>query len=166
MNLFKTMNAIRKHNGANFNSSSQTRVLWILARNDDQLTQSRLSEMLDIRPSSTSELLKKLENKGLITRTDDPDDRRVTIIKLTDAGKEIIDRTKRPNFDDMAVDLTVGLSEDEIKQLNALLKKMRAGIISGDDDDDQFGDFNHRGFRSPFGRGGFNGHRDFFNQFK
>lgn len=165
-NLFKTMNAIRRHNGPRANFSSQTRVLWILAQNNDQLTQSKLSELLDIRPSSTSELLKKLESKGLITRGDDPADRRITIIKLTAAGKEVIAQSHQTNFGDMAADLTAGLTKAEISQLNQLLQKMRAGIGADDDeDDDRFGDFHRPGFRSPFGRGGFNAHRDFFNRF-
>lgn len=167
--LFQTMNSIRKHNGRHFHFhfNSQNRVLWILSQRDGHLTQSELSELLDIRPSSTSELLKKLESKGLIERSNDPDDRRITIIKLTEAGKAEAAKTNPTNFDEMATDLTAGLTEAEIIELTTLLQKMRTGLNDGQpDDDDDFGPFRHPDFRSPFGGDrGFSAHHDFFHRF-
>lgn len=167
--LFQTMNSIRKHNGRHFHFhlNSQTRVLWILSQRDDHLTQSELSELLDIRPSSTSELLKKLESKGLITRSNDPNDRRITIITLTEAGKAEAAKTSPTNFDEMATDLTAGLTEAEIIELTTLLQKMRTGLNDGQpDDDDDFGPFRHPDFRSPFGGDrGFSAHHNFFHHF-
>ena len=45
---------------------SQRRVLTVLLKSDDVITQSALTERLDIQPGSASEVLAKLEAAGLI----------------------------------------------------------------------------------------------------
>lgn len=64
----------------------QGRILSIL-KMQPQISQKELSYLLDMRQQSLSELLKKLERSGLITRTPSQDDRRVAIITLTEEGK-------------------------------------------------------------------------------
>lgn len=68
--------------------ASQKRILIIL-NESGSLTQKELTERLDIQPGSASEILSKLENSGLITRTQNETDRRTTDIRLTDAGTEL-----------------------------------------------------------------------------
>lgn len=65
--------------------ASQKRVLIIL-NESDHLTQKELTERLGIQPGSASEILSKLENAGLITRTQSEADRRTTDIRLTESG--------------------------------------------------------------------------------
>ena len=48
---------------------SQRRVLTVLLKSGDVITQSVLTERLDIQPGSASEVLAKLEAAGLIQRT-------------------------------------------------------------------------------------------------
>ena len=48
---------------------SQRRVLTVLLKSGDVITQSALTERLDIQPGSASEVLAKLEAAGLIQRT-------------------------------------------------------------------------------------------------
>ena len=50
------------------------------------MTQSALTDQLDVQPGTVSEVLGKLENAGLITRTPSKQDRRTSIIELTAAG--------------------------------------------------------------------------------
>lgn len=68
--------------------ASQKRILIIL-REAGMLTQKELTERLGIQPGSVSEILSKLENAGLITRTPNETDRRTTDILLTDTGAEL-----------------------------------------------------------------------------
>lgn len=68
--------------------ASQQRILIIL-HESDLLTQKELTERLGIQPGSASEILSKLENAGLITRTPNEADHRTTDIQLTDAGTEL-----------------------------------------------------------------------------
>lgn len=47
-----------------------------------------LGPSMGMEPTSLSRILKTLEERGLITRSKNPDDGRSVIIKLTDLGKE------------------------------------------------------------------------------
>ena len=65
----------------------QMRILILLS--GETMTQRDLTEQLGIRPGSASEIMAKLENAGLITRTPNESDRRTTDVRLTEAGREI-----------------------------------------------------------------------------
>ena len=66
---------------------SQRRVLTVLLKSGDVITQSVLTERLDIQPGSASEVLAKLEAAGLIQRTANDKDRRTINISLTENGR-------------------------------------------------------------------------------
>lgn len=66
--------------------ASQSRILIILDE-EEIITQSELTERLDVQPGSASEVIGKLEDAGLITRTPSGKDRRTSDIRLTEAGK-------------------------------------------------------------------------------
>ena len=68
--------------------ASQKRILIILWESGI-ITQKELTERLGIQPGSASEILSKLENAGLITRTANNTDRRTTDIHLTDTGAKL-----------------------------------------------------------------------------
>lgn len=69
---------------------SQRRIL-ILLRTTGSISQNKLTEKLNLRSASMSEVLTKLVNKGLIERTPREDDRRTWIISLTEKGKKKAD---------------------------------------------------------------------------
>ncbi|PWG00396.1 MarR family winged helix-turn-helix transcriptional regulator [Levilactobacillus bambusae] len=149
-NMMRIINAIRK-NGArhyHYQYSSQTRVLALIAQHQD-ITQSELSELLDIRPSSTSELLKKLESKGLVTRSADPNDGRVSHFTLTDAGQKIAKEFHGDAINDLTENLTQNLTSDEVDQLNHLLEKVLDGFET---DDEDFNGWSSDDFRRTFNR--------------
>lgn len=102
--------------------ASQKRILIIL-NESDKLTQKELTERLGIQPGSASEILSKLENAGLITRTPNEEDRRTTDICLTDAGIELAleaaeQRHKRHE------EMFSCLSSEEQETLLSLLEKI------------------------------------------
>jgi DNA-binding MarR family transcriptional regulator len=53
---------------------------------------SEVSERFEITPAGASQLVDKLVQSGLIRREEDPQDRRAKSLKLTDKGKELIER--------------------------------------------------------------------------
>ncbi len=67
--------------------SGQQRVLAVLNL-EDGLVQGYLAEVLDLRPSSLAELLKKMENSGDIQRKEDAADKRIKRIYLTETGRK------------------------------------------------------------------------------
>ena len=65
---------------------SQKRILTIL-NEVGIITQRELTERIGVQPGSASEVIAKLEDAGLIERTQSTTDRRTTDIQLTEAGK-------------------------------------------------------------------------------
>ncbi len=63
-------------------------VLW----ETDTATVSTLGERLHLDSGTLSPLLRRLEESGLITRTRQPDDERVVLVGLTDAGRALQSR--------------------------------------------------------------------------
>lgn len=57
-----------------------------------------LAERLSLRHNSVVELSKRCEETGLITRTDDPDNRRHVVLRLTPAGNRILRRLSADHF--------------------------------------------------------------------
>jgi DNA-binding MarR family transcriptional regulator len=68
----------------------QARVLLKLDENDPTMV-GELAEFLGVTPSTMSLTLKRLEEADCITRSRDPDDRRVMNVRLTEAGRRIRD---------------------------------------------------------------------------
>ena len=77
--------------------------------------------------SGTTKRLDKLEDAGLITREPDPNDRRGTLIALTDEGRELIDGVTGPHLANEAR-LLQALTGEEREQLAALLRKLNLGL--------------------------------------
>lgn len=93
----------------------QGKVLTLLL-NRPYTTQKELSQTLDMRQQSLSELLIKLENKGLVKREKSDKDRRVICISLTDEGANIAQDIKE-NTQSITFE---SLSDEEIIQYNNL----------------------------------------------
>ncbi len=78
--------------------------------------------MLD-KMSDTSRIVKRLENKGLLSRTECDSDRRAVEISISEPGLELLSETDRhvSGFEHLLHNLT----EDEAETLNTLLDKIR-----------------------------------------
>lgn len=101
---------------------TQNRVVKLLAERGE-LTQRELREILDTRPGSVSELLSKLEEKGLIRCERDTEDRRKVVLRLTDQGMEygaLLAQQEEEEEEQMFGALT----QEEQETLKALLEKL------------------------------------------
>lgn len=105
--------------------TGQLRVLAILEK-EDGLIQSQLAEILDLRPSSLAELLKKMENNGDILRKEEEQDRRLKRVFLTEQGREKIAGVTG-NGSSQSEDFFAGLTEEEKQQFGVYLEKIAAG---------------------------------------
>ncbi|MEX0317903.1 MULTISPECIES: homoprotocatechuate degradation operon regulator HpaR [unclassified Ruegeria] len=70
-------------------TEQQWRVLRVLEEEGPQ-DPTRIAERACLLLPSLTRILQKLDEKGLIDRRPDPDDRRKQIIKITDPGQKII----------------------------------------------------------------------------
>ena len=102
---------------------SRDRLLVIISEYPDGIRQKDLAEKAHINPSSTSEVVTKLEDDGYLIRTIDPSDKRATVLKLTEMGavraEEI--RGEREAFLD---DYFGRLTDEEKQTLSDILDKL------------------------------------------
>jgi DNA-binding MarR family transcriptional regulator len=85
------------------------------------------SGALMLTSSGTTKRLDRLEQAGLIAREPDPQDRRGTLIALTDAGKELIDGVTEAHLANERR-LLAALTDDEQRQLADLLRALQLGL--------------------------------------
>lgn len=108
-------------------SMSQFGVLFHLSRKHSSGV-TDLGEHLGVTSAAASQLLERLVQQGLILRTEDPHDRRVKQIVLTDKGCQILEEGVRAR-QDWLTDLAVILSDEEKAQLteafNLLIEKTK-----------------------------------------
>ncbi|WP_322203269.1 MarR family winged helix-turn-helix transcriptional regulator [Acutalibacter intestini] len=101
---------------------SQKRIL-ILLLETGPITQRELTERLGIQPGSASKVVAKLENAGLLTRTESKADRRTVDVTLTGEGENQAKEAKSQR-DGRHGEMFAALSEDEKSQLLGLLEKV------------------------------------------
>ena len=101
------------------------RLLVIADSYDGAVRQKNLVEELDISPAAVSELVTKLERDEYVRREVDPDDKRATLIKLTDLGKAMAAELADERNERFSKAFTV-LSAKEKDQLLKLLEKLTA----------------------------------------
>lgn len=95
--------------------ATQDRILKIL--NEGDISQRELQEKLHIRPGSVSEILSKMEERGLLERQRDEEDRRQALLKITEDGRKAAESIVPQEEEKI-------LTEEEEAELKALLKKM------------------------------------------
>ncbi|MBB5337138.1 MarR family winged helix-turn-helix transcriptional regulator [Pectinatus brassicae] len=103
--------------------------LLLLIAETPGIIQRDLAIKLDIRPSSMTETLVKLENSGLIIREHDKKDQRVMHIFLTEAGKN---STKESHEQNLALNNSLFdcLSTEEIQQMLTIGQKLSDHLAS------------------------------------
>jgi DNA-binding MarR family transcriptional regulator len=92
-----------------------------------RLRASDFVRTLMITSSGATKRLDRLERAGLIERSPDPLDRRGTLIRLTEAGRALIDGVTEPHLDNEHR-LLGALSPEERTQLADLLRKLQLGL--------------------------------------
>jgi len=65
-----------------------------LLRHHDAMPMGRLAEILDASMSSTTGIIDRMEEKGLVERVRVPDDRRIVLVRSTAAGLALIDEAE------------------------------------------------------------------------
>lgn len=101
-----------------------------LLKQRDGLSTREMAELMDIRTASLNELLVKLEAKGLIERCKSDTDGRVTVARLTEAGRAV---EQTPFLNEMSSYYTE-LTEEEKRALITLLSRIEEAAESGTED--------------------------------
>jgi len=96
-----------------------------------RMTSGQLAETALVTTGGASLRVDRLEVAGLVERERDPDDRRVVYVRLTDAGKEIVEQTAADHFAN-EIRMLAGLTPGEQQQLAALLRKLEQSLITAE----------------------------------
>jgi MarR family transcriptional regulator, transcriptional regulator for hemolysin len=99
----------------------------VLVRAQKWGTQAQMAEEMGITGATLTHHLNMLENRGLVRRWRDADNRRVQHVELTDAGVELFDRLRvvAQAHDER---LRAGLNDDDVGRLGELLDRLEAGV--------------------------------------
>ena len=102
-------------------TSTQFGVLWVLGHGD-QLDQITIARLLGFDRSTTSMVVKLLEDRKLVVRSPDKDDRRRSVLRLTKAGEDLRRRAESP-VDRVRQRLESVFTSAEAKTFSRLLDK-------------------------------------------
>ena len=95
------------------------------------ISPTHLSQRQNVSKNTISVLLRGLEEQGLIERTLVPDDRRAFQIRLTAAGRTLVETTAPAHIAFLNA-VAAGLAEEESIQLIELLQKLHRSLSTGD----------------------------------
>ncbi|MGH7156828.1 MAG: MarR family winged helix-turn-helix transcriptional regulator [Candidatus Saccharimonadales bacterium] len=107
------------------------KLMMKMADSDDGVSVSELSEKMGVTPGAITQFIDKLVDKDMVERFEDPKDRRIVRIRLTDKAKAKFQKVRSFYFERTS-DMFSNLSDDELKQLAAILKKVEANA-AGDE---------------------------------
>jgi DNA-binding MarR family transcriptional regulator len=94
----------------------QLRALSLLARSERGLIGRELAEQLRVGPSAVTPIVDRLEEHAYLMRQDDPEDRRATHLRVTDAGRDLLERMTSGHTELMR-DILAQLTEDELNEV-------------------------------------------------
>ncbi|GEK27230.1 putative HTH-type transcriptional regulator YdgJ [Bacillus spizizenii] len=107
---------------------SQSRLeLLTLLYHADEISQSDLQKKVNIDSAAVTRHLKQLEAKGMVSRRRKPEDNRITLVRLTDQGRERIESSKKEKERFMK-EMLANVSADERRLLIDVLARMRNNI--------------------------------------
>ena len=124
--MMKAMRALTKYAAAGIEETglglSDFAVLEVLLHKGP-LPVNTIGPIVDLTPGSISTAVDRLFAKGLVSRVESAEDRRVRIVALTPRGKALIDSAFRKHSGQMRKAFAE-LSPEELRGLEAALKKV------------------------------------------
>jgi len=90
---------------------------------EHRLTPTELHKSILVTSGGMSKVLRLLQEQGYITRQENPDDRRSMYIELTEAGKEMAQKSMKEVATGDREVLTTAFTQDEMDALRELLIK-------------------------------------------
>ncbi len=98
-------------------------MLWT----EGEMTQTELANRLEIQPATLTVALRRLEKSGLVVRSRDPNDQRVSRVQPSFKSAELQDGVA-DRWSKLEQETVVNLSKDEQDELSRLLAKVSDGL--------------------------------------
>lgn len=100
-----------------------------LLSDEEKVTAGRIAEHLDIKPSSVTQIIKKLENAGTAKRVKSEDDARVTFVELSDKGRETLNAQGNISSG-LKDEMFKGFTDEELETLDSFLNRIDDNLSS------------------------------------
>lgn len=128
LNWYHTSGLIVKYADTRLNkirglSYQQFVVLLVMNRMGENANATEMAKKLDKNTNTLSTILDRMEEKGLVKKIRDTQDRRLVWAKMTDKGKEKLNSTVKASWS-MFETLTAVFTPEEMKTFNGLLEKL------------------------------------------
>lgn len=129
--LRSTVSALRKRlrkqvYSADTYSITEITTIGLLYR-EGPLLPSELAAMTKVRPQSMSQILNKIEKRGIIKKTPSETDGRKMYVSLTVAGKKIVEQTRYERDEWLANTIAATLTDEEkniLEEAISILNKL------------------------------------------
>jgi DNA-binding MarR family transcriptional regulator len=105
------------------------RILILLAQNEKPMTMSELSTELNVPMSTATRIVDWLVRGDMVERVNDPDDRRVVRVGMSNSGRALYEAGMEYNKQRIA-DLLKDFSGEEQMQLLKLMNKLFDSLVS------------------------------------
>lgn len=131
--IYRAQKRMQRHFEAWFRDDEMTTLQFSilnLIELNPQMSQKELASHSSVEPASFGESLVRLEGKGLIAREPDARDRRAKVVRLTAAGKAMLDRMVA-QVHAMERHYASNLTEAEQARLLQLLEKLNGERRAG-----------------------------------
>jgi len=115
-NIFKTLKENHVKDAYRAKLSMPQFICLLIISKIGKMKMSELANYLSLSYASVTNLINKLVNSNLVKRYDDPNDRRVVIVELTNKGKKIIYNIREKHKEVFYKNCS-NLSDEEIKTL-------------------------------------------------
>ncbi|QBH21304.1 MarR family transcriptional regulator [Alcaligenes faecalis] len=110
------------------------RILIGLYQENGCLSQKQLVRLLRIDPAAVTRQLKSIETLGLIERFTDEQDNRLTNVRLSQAGRELVEATL-PRRRRLVEAMLQDFSDQDLNQLITLLSNWESALLKAGDKD-------------------------------
>jgi DNA-binding MarR family transcriptional regulator len=107
-------------------STAQLHIMYTLQRND-VMTMSRLADVLDVSVSNATGLIDRMEERGFVERTRVPEDRRVVLVRVTEAGTRMLQENDALS-DELMRDVLGRLDPAELPVIARAVSEVRAAL--------------------------------------
>ena len=94
------------------------------------ITQTELAEHVMVQPATVTNMLQRLERKGLVDRKPDIEDQRVSRVYVTEKGRDIEEKVQE-KWSQLEQEAFGGLSIEESVLLRRLLLQVYQNLIRG-----------------------------------
>ena len=107
-------------------STAQLHIMYTLERNG-VMTMSHLADVLGVSLSNASGLVDRMEERGYIERTRVPEDRRIVLVRVTEAGTRMIQENDALS-DELMRDVLGRLNPAELPVIARATAEVRAAL--------------------------------------